>query len=67
MVQVSFDGLAVALQDVQDNPARYARQLERAKKSPGYAVCRCQERGAGNLLRLVVRRYGELFPLAQMA
>ncbi|WP_250528375.1 DUF1173 family protein [Caballeronia sp. GAWG2-1] len=62
---MSFDGLTVALEDVQDNPARYARQLERAKKSPGYAVCRCQERVAGRLLRLVVRRYGALFHLAR--
>ncbi|WP_238218273.1 DUF1173 family protein [Caballeronia novacaledonica] len=64
-MQVSFDGLTVSLEDVQDNPARYARQLERAKKSPGYAVCRCRERVAGRLLRLVVRRYGALFHLAR--
>ena len=64
-MQVSFDGLTVSLEDVQDNPARYARQLERAKKSPGYAVCRCQERVAGRLLRLVVRHYGALFHLAR--
>jgi hypothetical protein len=62
---VSFDGLTVALEDVQDNPARYARQLERAKKSPGYAVCRCRDRVAGKLLRLVVRRSGALFHLAR--
>ncbi|WP_338151983.1 DUF1173 family protein [Caballeronia grimmiae] len=62
---MSFDGLTVSLEDVQDNPARYARQLERAKKSPGYAVCRCQERVAGRLLRLVVRRYGALLHLAR--
>ena len=36
MVQVSFDNLTVSLEDVQNRPARYARQLERAKKSPGY-------------------------------
>jgi hypothetical protein len=65
MVQVSFDGLTVALEDVQNNPARYARQLEHAKKSPGYVVCRCRERGAGKLLRLVVRRYRALFHLAR--
>ncbi|BBQ02749.1 hypothetical protein BSFA1_78770 (plasmid) [Burkholderia sp. SFA1] len=64
-MQVSFDGLTVALDDVQNNPVRYARQLERAKKSPGYAVCHCRERVAGKLLRLVVRRYGALFHLAR--
>ncbi|MFM0136423.1 DUF1173 family protein [Caballeronia grimmiae] len=65
MVHVSFDNLTVLLEDVQNSPARYARQLERAKKSPGYAVCRCNAAGAGQPLRLVVRRYGALFHLAR--
>ncbi|WP_250518900.1 DUF1173 family protein [Caballeronia sp. ATUFL_M1_KS5A] len=65
MVHVSFDSLTVPLEDVQNSPARYARQLERAKKSPGYAVCRCNAAGGGEPLRLVVRRYGALFHLAR--
>jgi hypothetical protein len=65
MAQVSFDGLTIALEEVQDNPARYARHLERAKRSPGYAVCRCKPADAGTPLRLVVRRCGALFHLAR--
>ncbi|MDR5776354.1 MULTISPECIES: DUF1173 family protein [unclassified Caballeronia] len=65
MVHVSFDNLTVSLEDVQNSPARYARQLERAKKSPGYAACRCNSASAGQPLRLVVRRYGALFHLAR--
>jgi hypothetical protein len=65
MAQVSFDGVTVAIDDVQNNPARYARQLQRAKKSPGYARCRCKPDGAGKLLRLAIRRYGALFHLAR--
>ncbi|WP_061160404.1 DUF1173 family protein [Caballeronia temeraria] len=57
--------MTVALEEVQDNPARYARQLERAKVSSGYAVCRCTTGAGGDPLRLVVRRYGALFHLAR--
>ncbi|WP_409018313.1 DUF1173 family protein [Caballeronia sp. LZ035] len=63
--KVFFDGITVALEEVQDNPARYARQLERAKVSPGYPVCRCTTGAGGDPLRLVVRRYGALFHLAR--
>ncbi|WP_050455465.1 DUF1173 family protein [Candidatus Burkholderia verschuerenii] len=65
MADVSFDGLTVTLEEVQDNPAKYARELERAKKSPGYAVCRCKSGPGGTPLRLVIRRYGALFHLAR--
>ncbi|CAL8481019.1 DUF1173 family protein [Caballeronia sp. S22] len=65
MVHVSFDNLTVSLEDVHNSPARYARQLKRAKKSPGYAQCQCNAAGAGQPLRLVVRRYGALFHLAR--
>jgi Protein of unknown function (DUF1173) len=65
MPNISFDGLCVPLEEVQDNPARYATRLERAKKIPGYAVCKCRPSSAESPLRLVVRRYGSLFHLAR--
>ncbi|WP_250479742.1 MULTISPECIES: DUF1173 family protein [unclassified Caballeronia] len=65
MTFVSFDGVTVALTEVQDNPAKYARALERAKKTPGYAVCRCLSTSPTAPLRLVIRRYGALFHLAR--
>jgi len=65
MPLISFDGLSVPLEEVQDNPARYATRLERAKKTPGYAVCRCKPSLNDAPLRLVVRRYGALFHLAR--
>jgi hypothetical protein len=65
MALVSFDGLEVPLEDVQDNPARFATRLERAKRAPGYAFCRCQPVSGKAPLRLVVRRYGSLFHLAR--
>lgn len=65
MPLISFDGLSVPLEEVQDNPARFATRLERAKKSPGYAVCGCRPSPDATPLRLVVRRYGALFHLAR--
>ncbi|KVS70134.1 DUF1173 family protein [Burkholderia cepacia] len=59
---VSFSGIAVPLDDVQENPAAFVRQLERAKIDPGYAQCLC--RGVTSPLRLQIRRYGSLFHLA---
>ncbi|WP_175891312.1 DUF1173 family protein [Burkholderia cepacia] len=60
--KVSFSGIAVPVDDVQENPAAFVRQLERAKINPGYAQCLC--RGAASPLRLQIRRYGSLFHLA---
>ncbi|WP_330996688.1 DUF1173 family protein [Burkholderia cepacia] len=60
--KVSFSGIAVPLDDVQENPAAFVRQLERAKINPGYAQCLC--RGVTSPLRLQIRRYGSLFHLA---
>ncbi|KVT75737.1 hypothetical protein WT25_02290 [Burkholderia territorii] len=60
--KVSFSGIAVSLDDVQENPAAFIRQLERAKINPGYAQCLC--RGAAAPLRLQIRRYGSLLHLA---
>ena len=60
--KVSFAGIAVLLEDVQENPAAFVRQLERAKIDPGYAQCLC--RGVAAPLRLQIRRYGSLFHLA---
>ena len=65
MADVSFDGLVASLEEVQDNPARFATRLERAKRSPGFAECLCQSASGGTPLRLVVRRYGALFHLAR--
>jgi hypothetical protein len=65
MSLISFDGLNVPLQEVQENPARYATRLERAKKTPGYAVCGCEGPLPVSPLRLVIRRYGTLFHLAR--
>ncbi|RKT10624.1 uncharacterized protein DUF1173 [Paraburkholderia sp. RAU2J] len=62
MSHVSFDGGEFALSDVQENPARYVKRLERAKVTPGYAFCFCQIRSTP--LQLVIRRYGSLFHLA---
>jgi hypothetical protein len=62
MSQVSFDGGEFPLSDVQENPARYVKRLERAKVTPGYAVCLCETHAAP--LQLVIRRYGSLLHLA---
>ena len=35
MPLISFDGINQPLEEVQNNPARFALNLERAKKSPG--------------------------------
>ncbi|WP_063553293.1 DUF1173 family protein [Burkholderia territorii] len=60
--KVSFSGIAVSLDDVQENPAAFVRQLERAKINPGYAQCLCRGRTAP--LRLQIRRYGSMLHLA---
>ncbi|AKM45350.1 hypothetical protein NL30_36545 [Burkholderia contaminans] len=62
MSNVFFSGLTVPLDDVQEHPAAFVRQLERAKINPGYAQCLC--RGASAPLRLQIRRYGSLLHLA---
>ena len=62
MFNVSFDGGTFPLDDVQDNPARYVKRLERAKVTPGFAVCLCETNAAP--LQLVIRRYGSLLHLA---
>jgi Protein of unknown function (DUF1173) len=65
MPLISFDGICLPLEEVQNNPARFALHLERAKKSPGYAVCGCKPSSIATPLRLVIRRYGKLFHLAR--
>ncbi|WP_329956071.1 hypothetical protein [Burkholderia gladioli] len=57
MNRVSFGGVSVPLEHVQENPAAFLRQLERAKINPGYAQCLC--RGTTAPLRLQIRRYGK--------
>jgi hypothetical protein len=65
MPLISFDGISQPLEEIQDNPARFALHLERAKKNPGYAICGCKPASRASPLRLVVRRYGKLFHLAR--
>ncbi|MGQ7932181.1 DUF1173 family protein [Paraburkholderia sp. D1E] len=62
MPNVSFDNAEHPLSDVQENPARYVSRLERAKVTPGYAICLCATRAEP--LRLVIRRYGKFCHLA---
>ncbi|WP_176060302.1 DUF1173 family protein [Paraburkholderia sp. BCC1876] len=62
MTEVFFDSAPFALSDVQENPARYLARLERAKVTPGHAVCLCIPRREP--LRLVIRRYGKFCHLA---
>lgn len=62
MSRVSFDNAEYALGDVQENPARYVSRLERAKVTPGHAICLCVSRAQP--LRLVIRRYGKFCHLA---
>lgn len=61
MPDVSFSSERVALSELQERPARYARALERAKVTPGYALCHCNH---DRPRRLVIRRYGSMFHLA---
>ncbi|WP_321817853.1 MULTISPECIES: DUF1173 family protein [unclassified Paraburkholderia] len=61
MPDVSFSGRRVPLAEVQEHPSRHASALERAKRTPGHALCHCRP----SLPRkLVIRRYGTLFHLA---
>ncbi|ADG20995.1 DUF1173 family protein [Paraburkholderia atlantica] len=62
MSDVAFDGGRFPLADVQENPARYVKRLERAKIAPGHAVCLCATHDTP--LQLVIRRYGSLLHLA---
>ncbi|MGS0896866.1 DUF1173 family protein [Burkholderia stagnalis] len=62
MSLVSFAGIEVSLENAQERPAAFVRQLERAKINPGYAHCLCL--GATRPLRLQIRRYGSLLHLA---
>jgi hypothetical protein len=62
MPSVSFDNGTFPLEDVQENPGRYMKRLERAKVSPGYALCLCVHRQPP--LKLVIRRCGSLLILA---
>jgi hypothetical protein len=59
---VSFDNSTFPLEDVQENPARYVKRLERAKVAPGFALCLCAT--GTTPLKLVIRRYGNLLHLA---
>ncbi|MBB5420655.1 DUF1173 family protein [Paraburkholderia atlantica] len=62
MSDVAFDGGRFPLADVQENPARYVKRLERAKVAPGHPLCLCTSHDTP--LQLVIRRYGSLLHLA---
>jgi Protein of unknown function (DUF1173) len=62
MSLVSFDNGTFPLEDVQDNPAHFVKRLERAKITPGHAICMCM--ATTTPLQLVIRRYGSLLHLA---
>ncbi|MGB8421407.1 DUF1173 family protein [Paraburkholderia sp.] len=61
-IRVAFDDRTYVLEDVLENGARYVRQLERARKTPGWAECQCAQHDTP--LRLVIRRYGSMYHLA---
>ena len=61
MSRITFDNGEFNLEDVQENPARYVRRLERAKVTSGHALCLCVPHAPR---QLVIRRYGTLFHVA---
>lgn len=61
-IHVAFDERTYVLEEVLENPARYVRALERTRKTPGWAECRCAQHNTP--LRLVIRRYGSMYHLA---
>jgi hypothetical protein len=61
-IYVRFDNQSFALEEVLEFPARYVRELERSRQSPGWAECLCQTTTPA--LRLVIRRYGQMYHLA---
>lgn len=63
MITVRIGGNEFPLDDVLDDPGRYARQLERAKTVQGFAECGCTT--ARPRPKLVIRRHREIFLLAR--
>ncbi|WP_020201352.1 DUF1173 family protein [Cupriavidus sp. WS] len=63
MTSVRIGATEYPLEDVQENPAKYARALERAKTIQGFAECGCSLRSPRP--KLVIRRYSGAFLLAR--
>jgi len=63
-IEVKFDNRKFVLEDVLEFPARYVRSLEIARTTPGWAECQCQGQAMTPALRLVIRRYGQMYHLA---
>ncbi|HVI89361.1 MAG TPA: DUF1173 family protein [Dongiaceae bacterium] len=63
MTTVRIGATEHPLDDVQENPGRYARYLERAKTTQGFAECGCIMRSPRP--KLVIRRYSGTFLLAR--
>ena len=60
-VRVELAGHTVRLEELRARPERYARWFAQARRSPGYARCRCSDRGE----RLVIREVAGRFHLAR--
>ncbi|MBU66287.1 MAG: DUF1173 domain-containing protein [Cupriavidus sp.] len=63
MITVRIGGNEFPLDDVLDDPGRYARHLERAKKIQGFAECGCGTQRPRP--KLVIRRHRDIFLLAR--
>lgn len=63
MITVRIGGNEFPLEDVLEEPGRYARQLERAKTVQGFAECGCGSRRPRP--KLVIRRHRDIFLLAR--
>lgn len=63
MITVRIGGNEFPLDDVLEEPGRYARQLERAKTVQGFAECGCGTRRPRP--KLVIRRHRDIFLLAR--
>ncbi|CAM2158475.1 DUF1173 domain-containing protein (plasmid) [Pararobbsia alpina] len=60
MALIVLNGTSLELEAIQEDPARYVTELERAKRIDGFATCLCSP----NRPKLVVRACGTSFILA---
>ncbi|MDK2661483.1 DUF1173 family protein [Cupriavidus consociatus] len=63
MITVRIGGNEFPLDDVLEDPGRYARHLERAKTVQGFAECGCSTRRPRP--KLVIRRHRDIFLLVR--
>lgn len=63
MITVRIGGNEYPLDEVLEDPGRYARHLERAKTIQGFAECGCTE--SRPRPKLVIRRHRDIFLLAR--